>query len=120
MKGGTVIKAFLAGVLLVLFAFSITPKLTLHDLVADHTDWSGVCAAPCKDHIEPTGPHCEITQLVAESPFTLYEQVFPLVTLKVYSGYTGLAIPSCHSCYRCFTEQRGPPVWCTGMPAAIA
>jgi hypothetical protein len=120
MKGGTVIKSFLAGVLLVLFAFSITPKKTLHDLVADHIDWSGVCAAPCKDHIEPTGPHCEVAQLVAESPFVLYEQALPLVIAKVYSGYSGFTIPSYHSCYRCFTEQRGPPVLFTGMPVAVA
>ena len=64
-------KQFLALAMLVVFAFSITPQKSIHDLVAKHIDPNS-----CSVHkdlpieqVENSSIHCSHDNLVATSPF---------------------------------------------------
>lgn len=60
----------LSGLLLVLFAFSITPKKVLHDLAANHKDTHEKrCADNPIAKITKSGYTCNTEDLVVESPF---------------------------------------------------
>jgi hypothetical protein len=65
------ISRFVAGFVLVVFAFGITPKLALHNLVANHKDRTTrhVHRDPGCTHWAKAGFHCPIDNLVVESPF---------------------------------------------------
>jgi hypothetical protein len=68
-------KQFLALAMLVVFAFSITPQKSIHDLVAKHIDPNS-----CSVHkdlpieqIEKTELHCTFDFQVATTPFVDYD-----------------------------------------------
>ena len=68
-------KQFLALAMLVVFAFSITPQKSIHDLVAKHID-----PTSCSVHkdlpieqIENTELHCTFDFQVATTPFVDYD-----------------------------------------------
>lgn len=65
-----VIRRLLSGLVLVIFAFSITPKKLLHDLVANHRDKNVAASSSNITKISPDGFLCKCDNLVAESPFT--------------------------------------------------
>ena len=71
MIQATVFRRIISGVLLVLFAFSITPKKLLHDLVATHTDTKpGTFLSNTHTaQIHKSGINCQVDQLIVESPF---------------------------------------------------
>lgn len=105
------IEKILALFLLVLFAFSITPKKLLHDVFADHID------SKCKlDHshdlngqITTSGYNCQTDNLVIESPF---ENVSFTVTLFVPCFYTqqnDSSIRNLFSSDHFIFGLRGPP-----------
>ena len=65
------IRQFLAVIMLLVFAFSITSQKTIHDIVAKHSD-----KIKCDvhknfpiDQVENTSIHCSQDNLVATSPF---------------------------------------------------
>jgi hypothetical protein len=62
-----IIRAFLAGVMLVMFCFSITPKFLLHRLLANHKD--SPISNSTKAQLTSSGFHCDIENLVVEAPF---------------------------------------------------
>jgi hypothetical protein len=55
--------------MLALFAFSVTPKFLLHALFANHKDT--VASRPASNRVElsTAGFHCDVDNLVVESPF---------------------------------------------------
>lgn len=55
--------------MLLLFVFSITPRLYLHELVANHQDVT-VCSSSEEDQMAAAGFRCDTHDQVAESPFT--------------------------------------------------
>lgn len=67
----TPIQKFIAGLLLVVFAFGISPKRTWHNLVANHKD--GRATALAHDHqgadISKAAFNCQCDNLISESPF---------------------------------------------------
>jgi hypothetical protein len=64
----SIIKKLLAVVMLVLFAFSVTPKIFLHILAANHTD-RPANKKDSKAQISKAGFSCAVESLVAESSF---------------------------------------------------
>lgn len=95
--------------MLILFAFSITPKQFLHDLVADHKD-----TIACRDdlaahHIHAAGFYCGCDNLVAESEFIGTHDVFefsaPRVFIERQPAFTG----NYHYTAAFFSALRGPP-----------
>lgn len=69
MRGRSVIQKFLAFGLLLIFVLSITPKLYLHDICADHTDFYGYTSNSDDTVISKAGFNCECQDLVVTTPF---------------------------------------------------
>jgi len=105
------IRQFIALVMLVVFAFSITPQKSIHDLVAKHAD-----PAKCSVHndapiaqVENSSTHCSYDNLVVASPFIDFFtaiQIGPIAPIKpVNTAFTHFIINAAPS----FLESRGPP-----------
>jgi hypothetical protein len=62
-------KNMLAGWMILLFAYSITPKIMLHDLIADHKDGTYRSNDTKTSRFDPSGFHCHCENLVVQSPF---------------------------------------------------
>ncbi len=71
MRKYPIIRYFLAGFFLLLFAFSITPRLTLHNIVANHKEGrtDKILHNSSQDQLSKTTINCLCDNLVAESPF---------------------------------------------------
>jgi hypothetical protein len=63
------IRKVVALVLLLLFAFSITPRNYLHDIFANHKDVTYGASAYDDITVQKSGIDCGFHNLVAESPF---------------------------------------------------
>jgi|SRR6185369_6625473 len=98
--------------MLVLFAFSITPKKTLHDLVTNHRDTHIKLANPTQDLVAKAGFNCPVENLVAESAFTNQDNHFEFVQLTLFPGKQGSTLYSFYSTPRFFFGLRGPPAVC--------
>jgi hypothetical protein len=55
--------------MLLVFALGITPKKTLHDLIATHKDSPFQSANSKSPQLDRAGFHCSYDSLVVESPF---------------------------------------------------
>ena len=104
-------KQFLALAMLVVFAFSITPQKSIHDLVAKHIDPNS-----CSVHkdlpieqIEKTELHCTFDFQVATTPFVDYdfsiEIESPIVAKARNTNYVAATIDK----YAILADSRGPP-----------
>ena len=104
-------KQFLALAMLVVFAFSITPQKSIHDLVAKHIDPNS-----CSVHkdlpieqIEKTELHCTFDFQVATTPFVDYdfsiEIDLPVIAQPCNTQF--LASPIEHIAI--ISDSRGPP-----------
>lgn len=99
-------------VMLVVFAFSITPQKTIHDLVAKHSDPTkcNVHKDVPVDQVEKTSIHCSYDNLVVASPFVDYQFSIQIeqpeksiIKNTLLSSFEISDLP--HS-----FESRGPPV----------
>ncbi len=104
-------KQFLALAMLVVFAFSITPQKSIHDLVAEHMD-----PTSCSVHkdlpieqIENKALHCSFDFQVATTPFVDYnfsiEIAIPIVAKARNTNYVAATIEQ----YAIVSDSRGPP-----------
>src|SRR5882757_5846499 len=82
----TFIKRFVALFLLGLFTLAITPKKTLHDLLANHTDNTSKSNDE-KVQLNTAGYNCKCDNLVAESTFATDQQVFYFPVFTFFSAY---------------------------------
>ena len=99
----------ISAVLLLLFALSITPKKVLHDIIVNHQDDISyqLRSTPV---IVKSGFHCNIENLVAESPFTETETVslpLPVTDFIQYNEVPGIAL---HFVTAFHYTLRGPPL----------
>ena len=99
----------IAGVLLILFAFSITPKKVLHDLVVDHADTIVSDHSEEFSHFHTTGFHCNLDNLVAESPFTAQHDHFEFIPVLSFPVQQEAFLYSYYADTCFFSELRGPP-----------
>jgi hypothetical protein len=106
-------KQFLALAMLVVFAFSITPQKSIHDLVAKHIDPNS-----CSVHkdlpieqIENTALHCSFDFQVATTPFVDYDFsiVFKSLVLAQARNAQFLAAPIAQIAI--LSDSRGPPAF---------
>lgn len=106
------IRKFIALVMLVVFAFSITPQKNIHDLIAKHSDPTkcNVHKDVPVDQVENTSIHCSYDNLVVASPFVDYHFSIQITTPEqaiikntIFSSYEISNL--IHS-----FESRGPPV----------
>jgi len=104
------IQRILSGFLLVLFAFSITPKKVLHDLVANHRDsHSKTCADNSTTKIVKAGYNCNTEDLVAESPFIENSCPTELPEPPSLSLIFSDRPENFYYFHQLFAELRGPP-----------
>jgi hypothetical protein len=103
------IRKILAALMLVLFAFSVTPKLLLHNLVANHKDTPVKCSANNNAQFNIAGFNCGCDNLVVESPFVENSVTAEIITQQVFSQYINTEVKNFISVNQFYSELRGPP-----------
>lgn len=98
----------ISAVLLLLFALSITPKKTLHDILVHHQD-EIADHHPTVPTITHSGFHCDTDNWVAESPFTGEETPVIPQPLPVFIHFNDAVNISLHSITTFYFSLRGPP-----------
>jgi hypothetical protein len=103
------IKKIVAAFMLIVFAFSITPTIVLHNWLANHTD---TCkkATDSKEQVGKQTFNCHCDNLVAESPFTETETFKSLSPLQIFAITITVDITQLTSSPTIFYSLRGPPV----------
>ncbi len=95
-------------VLLLVFIFSIVPRIHLHELVADHSDIS--YHQPTKEKIfSEAGINCHFDKLAAESPFVNH---FFARAATLLPHPEGKPCPPAHDHHFSFVldkDNKGPP-----------
>ena len=104
----SIIKQLLAGFLLLVFTFSITPKKFLHDAIANHKDRIAV-AASAEAQLSHAGFICKCDNLVAESPFTNDIIHFDFAPAPFLSEQKDTRLCHFYTSSYFFFELRGPP-----------
>ena len=94
--------------MLLVFAFSITPRLFLHDLFAGHVDNAGVKHSKASYQISASGFNCDKDGVVATSPFVADEHALNFQTLIFLSSFKSGEIPF-SSAGKIYSPLRGPP-----------
>ena len=111
MKEKKTIRSFFAGFLLILFAFSSTPKIYFHDVIANHKDLNPACNHPqVKACIHEQGYNCEVKDLVVTTPYLILSVSG---ILSIHYNYQEFNIGNFYcSTQDCFIhkESRGPPI----------
>jgi len=104
-------KQFLALAMLVVFAFSITPQKSIHDLVAKHIDPNS-----CSVHkdlpieqIEKTELHCSFDFQVATTPFVDYDFSIEIAALLIAQARNAQFEDKTISQHAILSDSRGPP-----------
>jgi hypothetical protein len=103
-----VIKKLCAFLLLLVFAFSITPKKALHDLIANHKDKSFSSSSGALE-FNKAGYQCKCDNTVAESPFIHQNSAVEIASFIFYNGYNHIIPDGPYSFNQFFFELRGPP-----------
>jgi hypothetical protein len=103
------IRSIVTGLLLVLFAFSITPRNILHDLFANHTDEVTISKKSNSPSVKTFDYLCKCDNLVAESPFIESSSHFDFSAFPPFSQHPVLTAYSFYSTAYFFFEHRGPP-----------
>jgi len=91
MNYSLTIKRSLAGFLLLLFSFCVTPKRFLHDLLANHRDAQTICSIP-QQQVAASGFHCHIDDLVVVAPFL--PGVQPIAPINLNNGPVHFSEPA--------------------------
>jgi hypothetical protein len=105
-------KQFLALAMLVVFAFSITPQKSIHDLVAKHID-----PTSCSVHkdlsieqIEKTELHCTFDFQVATTPFVDYDFSIEIKAPELAKARNVYFVVKAITQLSIVSDSRGPPV----------
>ncbi|HAO45782.1 MAG TPA: hypothetical protein PLZ45_04955 [Ferruginibacter sp.] len=104
------IRRITAAALLLVFSFSITPTILLHNWLADHTDTVKKTGSPEQDHISTKKFYCHCDNIVAESPFTEVDEVIVPIPEKIFSIEQGSKTVQPVSSQHLYFALRGPPV----------
>ena len=104
-------KQFLALAMLVVFAFSITPQKSIHDLVAKHIDPNS-----CSVHkdlpieqVENTALHCSYDFQVATTPFVDYDFSVEIATPAIAQLRNAQFFAAPIDRIAIISDSRGPP-----------
>ncbi|MBS1666645.1 MAG: hypothetical protein JST58_04640 [Bacteroidetes bacterium] len=109
MCKNNIIRAFLSALLMIVFAFSITPQIYLHDLLADHRDSPIKSNFSDQAQLSKTGFHCTWDNLVVESPF-INKVISPFISIqKQFVKLESVFKTDCLGLDYFYFELRGPP-----------
>ena len=109
MRKQSLIRRSLAGLLLVLFALSGTPKIFVHDLVARHTDTRCKFSHGSHTDVERTTFTCHTEDLVVESPFIESAALPEMHVPVMYSGGIVELTARLYAFFPVHYSLRGPP-----------
>lgn len=103
------IRRFIAALMLVVFSFSITPTILLHNWLADHTDTFKKTGGCDTEQVGTKKFYCHCDNIVAESPFTETATFILEVPEKRFRSESGSYIPETISFPQFYFSLRGPP-----------
>ena len=103
------IKRLLSGVLLLLFALSITPKIFIHALAARHQDVHLSITHDGRDQVNKTGFHCNVEHLVVEAPCLLCPIAIQLQIPPLFRDHQAEAVYQYYAYGHFIFGLRGPP-----------
>ena len=110
MYKNNIIRSALAGLVMAVFAFSVTPKILLHDLVADHKDTPINSNHSNQEQISKAGFNCNCDNLVVESLFVNDFIPVDLSLKKKFAQQQDFLKNNFNSFHYFYFELRGPPV----------
>jgi hypothetical protein len=96
--------------MLVLFAFSITPKKILHDLVADHKDTPVKTSDSKTPQFDVSGFRCNCDNLVVESPFLNEGPALEIILTSFYFTPPVETDNNLSVVHLYYATLRGPPL----------
>lgn len=108
LKNGFTIKQFIAALLVGVFTLGITPKKTLHTLLANHTDNTKKSGNEKTQQLNTAGFNCKCDDLVAESSF-LAGISYLDINKTYYASFIEYNRSSFYSLSLFFFNRRGPP-----------
>jgi hypothetical protein len=110
MRKNYIIRNVLATLMLAVLAFSVTPKILLHNLVADHKDTPIKSNCSNQEQFSKAGFNCNCDNLVVESPFVNDFIPVDLSIAKQFVQQQTFFKNNFHSLHYFYFELRGPPV----------
>jgi hypothetical protein len=104
------IRKIVAALMLIVFAFSITPVIVFHNWLANHTDTYKKTADTKAQQLGKQTFNCHCDHIVAESPFTEPETFKSLPAFQVFAITNTVDIVQLPGTPTIFYSLRGPPV----------
>jgi len=104
------IRKIFAAVLLLVFSFSITPTIILHNWIADHTDAAKKTGNCDKEQLNTEKRYCHCDNIVAESPFTETDDLIIPVPQRSFAAEPGSPVIRIISSPHFYFSLRGPPI----------
>lgn len=101
------IRTVLSGMMLLIFAFSITPKVVLHNLVVHHKD-SPISSGKYAQ-VSKTGFHCDCESQVVVLPYLNQISCFQLNVSQSFQIYQSRNNPQFYCSTHFIFGLRGPP-----------
>lgn len=112
LANSTIIRKLLAGMFLLVFAFGLTPKITLHNLVATHKDGRAAKAAlPDAGAVtfNTATFNCQCDNPIIESPFETTVTTFSAPVETYFAAYKNVYVESVYASQQYCSALRGPP-----------
>lgn len=106
------IRSFTAAFMLILFAFSVTPTIVLHNWFANHKDAVQKLPDNNQDQLAKQVFNCHCDNIVAESPFTKPAVNFQFAAIQIFSLQQETKIVRLPSSTHFHFSLRGPPTAC--------
>jgi hypothetical protein len=103
----------LAAFMLAVFAFSITPKILLHNFVANHKDTPFTSNFEKTAQFHKAGFNCSCDNLVVESPFTDDFSPVQITVQTFFPSRIARDINNFRNGYHFYLTLRGPPAFYT-------
>jgi hypothetical protein len=98
-----------AALVLAVFILAVTPKITLHNWFANHTDKVANGPASDKTQLSKAGYNCKVDNLVAEGHFITNSAVV-IINVPVFYSFVSYKLPGCPPGQVFYTALRGPPL----------
>lgn len=108
----TITRKLLAVFFLLVLAFGLTPKITLHNLVATHRDGRATkifCPDPGSENLSLASFNCQCDTPIIESPFETTVEPTVAVVETVFNAYRNVYVESVYSSQQYCSALRGPP-----------
>ncbi|MBS1598998.1 MAG: hypothetical protein JST75_12310 [Bacteroidetes bacterium] len=109
LSGNNIIRRISAGFLLLLFVLCVTPKKTLHDLIANHQDSPFASNTSAQQLSSNSGFRCNCDDLVVESPFVSDFIPIEVAPAAAHTIHTVLYAENFKFFHHFYFELRGPP-----------